>query len=91
MSAILEQSENVNKSRGPFIDIGFGFMLNVDRITSIVPFIGTAVRSLYYSKRHEGKLLDATRGRKKLSVIILTDGSIVSSAYQPKTIVNRQI
>ncbi len=90
MSSILE-AESLNKTSGPFIDIGFGFMLNTNKITSIVPFAGSAVKSLYYRKRHEDKLLDATRGRKKLSVVIMDDGRIVSSAYLPKTIANRQI
>ena len=91
MSATIDGAVSIRKNDGPFLDIGFGFMVNVDRITSIVPFAGKAVHNLYYDKRREGKVFDATRGRKKLSVIVLVDGTLISSAYYPDTIANRQI
>lgn len=85
----LVQTEN-NKN-GPFLNVGFGFIVNMNRVTSILPYAGKSVQRLYSSKLNSGELFDATRGRKKRSIIVFDTGVIMSSAFSPETIVNRQL
>lgn len=85
----LVQTEN-NKN-GPFLNVGFGFIVNMNRVTSILPYAGKSVKLLYSNKLNSGELFDATRGRKKRSIIVFDTGAIMSSSFSPETIANRQL
>lgn len=87
----LETRIGLNNENGPFLGIGFGFMVNVNRVTSILPYIGKYTHTLYLKARDEGKYHDATRGRGKRSLVLLDNGEIFGSAFKSPTIVNRQV
>ena len=70
------------------INIGFGNMVNSDKIIAIVsPESAPAKRQIQQAK--EGRtLIDATQGRKTKSVIFTSDRIIVS-ALAPETLAGR--
>lgn len=80
----------IDTNRSPFLDIGFGFTVNMNRVTSIIPFTGTMTKRLYLDRRDKGMFFDATRGRGKRSLIVLDNGEIWGSAFKPETILTRQ-
>lgn len=47
------------------------------------------MRNLISEKRDEKKLVDATRGRKTRSLILLDNGYLVLSPYKPETLVDK--
>ncbi len=74
---------------GQLMNIGFGNMVNTDKITAIIsPESAPAKRQIQLAKE-ERILIDATQGRKTKSVIFLTNGRIVLSALQPDTLAGR--
>lgn len=91
ISATSSRVQTENIAQGPFLDIGFGFLVNVHRITSILPFVGKMMKNLYRERKEAGKFIDATRGRAKKSIIVLDNGDIMGSAFLPGTIANRQL
>lgn len=66
------------------INIGFGNLVNADRIISIVSPESAPVKRIVQVSKTEGTLIDATHGRKTMSVII-TDSDNVILSYMDTT------
>nr|DAN79274.1 MAG TPA: protein of unknown function (DUF370) [Caudoviricetes sp.]DAQ35427.1 MAG TPA: protein of unknown function (DUF370) [Caudoviricetes sp.]DAR88565.1 MAG TPA: protein of unknown function (DUF370) [Caudoviricetes sp.]DAS05194.1 MAG TPA: protein of unknown function (DUF370) [Caudoviricetes sp.]DAY30505.1 MAG TPA: protein of unknown function (DUF370) [Caudoviricetes sp.] len=94
-STIVEEtmSIGVNAKPGllPFISGGFGFLFNINRITSIIPYKGMVAKRLYASRRKKGMTLDCTRGRKIASLIVFDTGEIALSSLSPVTLAKSQM
>jgi regulator of extracellular matrix RemA (YlzA/DUF370 family) len=75
------------------VDIGYGNILLTNRILAIYNYRNTSrlSRSIYRSADEAGKLLDATQGRKAKSLVILNEGFVAASRYEPFTIVGRML
>lgn len=72
-----------------FINIGFGNVINTDKIVSIInPDSAPAKRMVQRAKETE-RIIDATQGRRTKSVIITDSEHIVLSALQPETLSGR--
>ncbi|MBE0601137.1 MAG: DUF370 domain-containing protein [Firmicutes bacterium] len=71
------------------INIGFGNMISVDRITAVVNPDSAPIKRLIQEARADKRLLDATQGRRTRAVILLSSNQIVLSAIQPETISSR--
>ena len=72
-----------------FINIGFGNVLNTDKVVSIInPDSAPAKRLVQKAKENE-TLIDATQGRRTKSVIATDTQYIVLSALQPETLAGR--
>ncbi len=72
-----------------FINIGFGNVINTDRIVSIInPDSAPAKRMVQRAKEQEC-LIDATQGRRTKSVIATDTSYLVLSALQPETLLGR--
>lgn len=72
-----------------FINIGFGNVLNTDRVVSIInPDSAPAKRMIQLAKENE-TLIDATQGRRTKSVIATDTQYIILSALQPETLAGR--
>ena len=72
-----------------FINIGFGNIINADRIVTIInPDSAPAKRMVQRAKETE-RLVDATQGRRTKSVITTDSDYIVLSALQPETLAGR--
>lgn len=72
-----------------FINIGYGNLVSSDRILCIVSPDSAPVHRLVTKAKDEGLLIDASQGRRTKGVIVSTDGRIILSALEPKTIASR--
>ena len=71
------------------INIGFGNMVNTEKIMAVVSPEAAPIRRLVAAAREEGRCIDATQGRKTKAVIVLEEGRLLLSALQPETISRR--
>ena len=72
-----------------FVHIGYGNIVNAERITAIVNPDAAPVKRMVQTARMDGKTIDATQGRKTKAVFVMEDGQIVLSALLPETIATR--
>ena len=72
-----------------FVNIGFGNMINCDKVCTVVAPEAAPIKRLIQTSKDEGSAVDATRGRKTKSVIVLENKTIVLSALLPETVVSR--
>ena len=73
----------------PVINIGFGNFVFADRVVSIVNPASSPMRRLREDAKNEGRLIDATQGRKTRSIIITDSNHVILSAIQAETISQR--
>ena len=71
------------------IHIGFGNVINVEKMISIVSPDAAPIKRLVQKAKEEGMAIDATQGRKTKSVIVMENRQVVLSALLPETIVGR--
>ncbi|MCD6551012.1 DUF370 domain-containing protein [Thermotoga sp.] len=71
------------------INIGFGNVIAGDRVIAIVNPESSPLKRMKDEAKIEGKLIDATYGRKTRSIIITDSNHIILSAIQPETIAQR--
>lgn len=68
------------------INIGFGnYVLNC-RIIGIFDPASSPMRRLREDARDDGRLIDATQGRKTRSILVTDSNHLILSALQPETI-----
>ena len=71
------------------IHVGFGNIVNTEKIIAIVSPDAAPVRRLVQKAKETGLAIDATQGRKTKSVIVMENSQIVLSALLPETIAGR--
>ena len=71
------------------INIGFGNVVNSQKIVAVVSPDAAPVKRMVQSVRGTRPLIDATQGRKTKAVIVTSDDYLVLSALQPETIARR--
>jgi len=71
------------------INIGFGNIVSANRVIAIVSPESAPIKRIITDARQEGKLIDATYGRRTRAVIITDSSHIVLSAIQPETVAHR--
>lgn len=72
-----------------FVHIGYGNMVNVDRVDAIVSPEAAPVKRLIQHAKENGTAVDATQGRKTKAVLIMADSQVILSALLPETITSR--
>lgn len=72
-----------------FINIGFGNMVAADRIVTIVSPESAPIKRLMQDAKAEGRVIDASCGRRTRAVIITDSGHVIFSAIQSETVANR--
>ena len=72
-----------------FINIGFGNVVNTDKIIGIISPDAAPVKRMVQSSRDNGMAIDATCGRKTKSVLVMESGHVMLSALLPETIAGR--
>ena len=68
------------------INIGFGNLVNADRIVAIVSPDSAPVKRIVQTGKENGVLIDATHGRKTMSVIITDSDNVILSYMDLKQI-----
>jgi len=71
------------------INIGFGNIVALNRVIAVVSPESAPIKRLINDAREEGKLVDATYGRKTRAVVIMDSNHVVLSAIQSETISQR--
>jgi extracellular matrix regulatory protein A len=71
------------------VNIGYGNMVSAARIISIVSPDSAPIKRIIQDARENGKLVDATHGRRTRAVIIMDSDHIVLSSVQPETVAHR--
>ena len=71
------------------INIGFGNVISGDRVIAIVNPESAPLKRLREEAKDEGKLIDATYGRKTRAILVTDSNHIILSAIQPETIAQR--
>ena len=69
-----------------FMRIGFGNLISVERLVTVVGPDSAPVRRLVQDARDRGALIDASSGKKCKSVLIMDSDHIVLSALPPEEI-----
>ena len=71
------------------IHIGFGNIVNAEKIIAVVSPDSAPVKRLVARAREDGRNIDATQGRRTKAVIVMENDRIVLSALLPETIRGR--
>ena len=71
------------------INIGFGNYVLAGRVVGIVNPSSSPMKRLREDARAEGRLIDATQGRKTRSILVTDSNHVILSSIQPETIIQR--
>lgn len=71
------------------INIGFGNVVNSNRILGVISPSAAPVKRMVQNSKDEGTAIDATCGRKTKAVIVMDTGHLFLSALLPETILHR--
>ena len=72
-----------------FINIGFGNMVCAQRIVAIASPDSAPIKRLVQDAKEDGRVIDASCGRRTRSVIVTDSEHVILSAIQTETITNR--
>ena len=79
----------VRMQKQTLLNIGFGNYVVSSRVITIVNPSSSPMRRLREDARQEGRLIDATQGRKTRSIIVTDSNHVILSAIQAETIGHR--
>lgn len=71
------------------LSIGLGNFVQEERVIAIISPESAPVKRMVRDAKDKGLVIDSTYGRPTRAVIVMDNGSIVLSAIQPETIINR--
>lgn len=71
------------------INIGFGNLINGDRVVSIISPESAPAKRIVQKSKTNGTLIDATHGRKTMSVLITDSDNVVLSYLDLKQIASK--
>ncbi|HMM38799.1 MAG TPA: DUF370 domain-containing protein [Desulfovibrio sp.] len=75
--------------RQGLLNIGFGNFVVLTRVVTIANPSSAPMRRLREDARQEGRLVDATQGRKTRAIIVTDSNHVILSAIQAETIGQR--
>lgn len=75
--------------RERFINLGFGNFVVASRVIGILNPASSPMRRLREDARAQGRLVDATQGRKTRSIIVTDSNHVILSAILPDTLGQR--
>ena len=71
------------------INIGFGNMINANRLIAIVSPDSAPIKRIIQECKERGTLIDATQGRRTRAVIIMDSYHVILTYLQCETVANR--
>lgn len=72
-----------------FINIGFGNMINDDKVVVMITPDSAPAKRMVAKAREDGVAIDATQGRRTRALLVTESGQVVLSALVPETIADR--
>jgi extracellular matrix regulatory protein A len=76
-------------NKNMLINIGYGNYLSRDKILGLLQTGSSPIRRLIKDAREQGKILDATTGKKTRSIIVTDNGTVVLSSILPETLAEK--
>jgi len=70
-------------------DIGFGSFLNAQKLLAVLSPESSPVKRTVSEARENGRLIDATYGRKTASVLVTESDHVILSALSPEELTER--
>lgn len=71
------------------INIGFGNYVSLERMIAVVDPESNPIKRIITKARENGKLIDATYGRKTRAVIVADSGHVILCPLLPETVSQR--
>jgi len=71
------------------INIGFGNMVNANRLVAIVSPESAPIKRMIGEAKEHGNLIDATHGRRTRAVIITDSEHVILTYLQAETVANK--
>ena len=71
------------------LNIGFGNVVNTDKIISIITPDSAPAKRLIQKAKEEDRIVDATQGRRTRGIILVDGNKVILSALQPDTLAGR--
>ena len=71
------------------LNIGFGNVVNTDKIVSIITPDSAPAKRLIQKAKEEDRIVDATQGRRTRGIILVDGNKLILSALQPDTLAGR--
>ncbi len=85
----MEKSAQKASQRQRLVSLGFGNFVVAARVIAIVDPASAPMRRLREDARSEGRLIDATQGRKTRAIVVTDSNHVILSAIQAETIGQR--
>ena len=73
------------------INIGFGNIVSANRVVAIVSPESAPIKRIVQEARDDGRIIDATYGRRTRAVIVMDSDHVILSAVQPETMAHRVV
>ena len=73
------------------LNIGFGNVVAADKVVAIVSPGSAPIKRLKEDAKEQGKLIDATYGRKTRAIIVTDSNHVILSAINPETAALRML
>ena len=71
------------------VNLGFGNVISLDRIVCIVKAGSNPMKRLIDAAEKEGRLVDATSGRRTRSIVVTDSNHVVLSHLNPDTLTQK--
>lgn len=71
------------------ISVGYKNYIALDRIVAVISPDSRPIKSLVNTARDQGRLIDATMGKKTKSVLVTDSNQVILSANSTETIIHR--
>ncbi len=71
------------------INIGYGSLVSSERLVAVVAPDSAPIKRTIQEAREDGRLIDATYGRRTRAVIVTDSDHVILSANLPDTIADR--
>ena len=68
-----------------FVNIGFGNLVNSEKVVAVVCPDAAPVKRLVQKAKEAGRVIDATQGRRTKAVLVTEEDHVILSALQPDT------
>lgn len=79
----------LDKNNQQLLNIGFGNLVIAERVVALFNPNSSPMRRLREDAKQQGRLIDATQGRKTRCIVVTDSGHVILSAVQPETIRQR--
>jgi regulator of extracellular matrix RemA (YlzA/DUF370 family) len=73
----------------PILNVGFNNYVITDKVLAMVSSESAPMRRMVQALRKDGKVIDATQGRRTRSVIFMSGEGVVLSAISQETLAKR--